>query len=92
MRKSLLETIGAISLDARMARLSSARIVQQLRAFVKRNGASRRARHVDTKIMPAWVMERGQRILNVHGNSPQIAGCFTKIMTLQAAHREALGL
>ena len=34
-------------------------------------------------------MEPGQRILKVHGNSHQIADCLTKIMTPQAAHREA---
>ena len=62
--------------------------------FVKRKGASRRTRHVDTKIcfMQAWALELGQRILKVHGNSQQIADCLTKVMTPQAAHREALGL
>ena len=61
--------------------------------FAKRKGTSRRARHVDTKIyfMQAWAMEPGQRILKVHGNNQQIAGCLTKVMTPQAAHREALG-
>ena len=35
--------------------------------FVKRKGASRRTRHVDTKVyfMQAWAMEPGQRILKV---------------------------
>ena len=39
--------------------------------FVKRKGASRRTRHVDTKVyfMQAWAMELGQRILKVHGDS-----------------------
>ena len=61
--------------------------------FVKRKGASRRTRHVDTKIyfMHAWALEPGQRVLKVHGNSRQIADCLTKVMTPQAAHREALG-
>ena len=37
--------------------------------FVKRKGASRRTRHVDTKVyfMQACAMEPGQRILKVHG-------------------------
>ena len=56
--------------------------------FVKRRGASRRTRHVDTKvyIMQAWAMEPGQRILKVHGDSQQVAECLTKIVTPQAAH------
>ena len=37
-------------------------------------------------------MEPGQRTLKVHGDSQQVADCLTKIMTLQAAHRRALGL
>ena len=59
--------------------------------FVKRKGASRRTRHVDTKVhfMLAWAMEPGQRILKVHGDSQQVADCLTKIMT---PHRKALGL
>ena len=62
--------------------------------LVKRKGASRRTRHVDTKVyfMQAWTMEPGQRILKVHGKSQPVAGCLTKIMTPQAAHRRALGL
>ena len=62
--------------------------------FVKRKGASRRTRHVDTKVffMQASAMEPGQRILKVHGDSQQLADCLTKIMTHQAAHRRALGL
>ena len=62
--------------------------------FVQRKGASRRTRHVDTKVyfMQAWAMELGQRILKVHGDSQQVADCFTKIMTPHAAHRRALGL
>ena len=42
--------------------------------FVKCNGASRRTRHVDTKVyfMQAWAMEPGQRILKVHGDSQQL--------------------
>ena len=62
--------------------------------FVKRKGASRRTRHVDTKVyfMQAWAMEPGQHILKVHGDSQQVADYFTKITTPQAAHRRALGL
>ena len=62
--------------------------------FVKCKGASRRTRHVDTKVyfMQAWALEPGQRILKVHGNSQQVADCLTKITTPQAAHRKALGL
>ena len=62
--------------------------------FVKRKGASRRTRHVDTKVyfMQAWAMELGQRILKVHGDSQQVADCLTKITTPQAAHRRALCL
>ena len=62
--------------------------------FVKRKGASRRTRHVDTKVcfMHAWAMELGQRIFKVHGDSQQVADCFAKIMTPRAAHRKALGL
>ena len=62
--------------------------------FVKRRGASRRTRHVDTKIyfMQAWAMEPGQHILKVHVDSLQITDWFTKIMTPQADHRRALGL
>ena len=37
-------------------------------------------------------MELGQRILKVHGDSQQVADCFTKIMTPEAAHRRVLGL
>ena len=41
--------------------------------FVKRKGASRSTRHVDTKVyvMQAWAMERGQRVLKRHGDSQQ---------------------
>ena len=62
--------------------------------FVKRKGASRRTRHVQTKVhfMQAWAMEPGQRILKVHGDSQPVAKCLTKIMTPRAAHRKALGL
>ena len=62
--------------------------------FVKRKGASRRTSHVDTQVyfMQAFAMEPGQRILKVHGDSQQVADCLTKIMTLHAAHRRALGL
>ena len=62
--------------------------------FMKRKGAGRRTRHVDTKVyfMQAWAMEPGQRILMVHGDSPQVAACLTKIMTPRAAHRRAFGL
>ena len=57
--------------------------------FVKRKGASRRTRHVDTKVyfMQTWAMEPGQRILKVH-----VADCLPKIMAPQAAHRRALRL
>ena len=62
--------------------------------FVKRKGASRRTRHVDTKVtfIQVWAMEPGQRVLKVHGDSQQVAECFAKITTLRAAHRKALGL
>ena len=62
--------------------------------FVKRKGASRRTRSVDTKVyfMQAWAMEPGQRILNVHGDSQQVVDCLTKFTTPRAAHRKALGL
>ena len=62
--------------------------------FVQRKCASRRTRHVDTKVhfMQAWTMEPGQRILKVQGDSQQVAECLTKIMTPRAAHRRALGL
>ena len=45
--------------------------------FVKRKGASRRTRYVDTKVyfMQAWAMEPGQRVLKVHGDSQQVADC-----------------
>ena len=60
--------------------------------FVKRKGASRRTRHMVTKVyvMQAWAMEPGQRILKVHGDSRQVADCLTKITTPRAAHRKAL--
>ena len=50
------------------------------RGFVKRKGASRRTRHVDTKVyfMQAWAMEQGQRILKIHVDSQQVADCLTK--------------
>ena len=62
--------------------------------FVKRKGASRRTRHVDTKVlsMQASAMEPGQRILKVYGDSQQVADCLTKITTPRAAHHKALGL
>ena len=62
--------------------------------FVKRKGASRRTRHVDTKVyfMQSWAMEPGQRILKIHGDSQQVADCLTKSTTPRAAHRKALGL
>ena len=62
--------------------------------FVKRKGASRRTRHVDTKVyfMRAWAVEPGQRILKVHGNRKQVADCLAKIVTPRPAHRKALGL
>ena len=62
--------------------------------FVKRKGASRRTRHVDTKVyfMHSWAMELGQRILKVHGDSQEVADRLTKITTPRAAHRKALGL
>ena len=42
--------------------------------FVKRKTASRRTRHVNTKVyfMHPWAMEPGQRILKVHGDSQQV--------------------
>ena len=51
--------------------------------FVKRKDASRRTRHVDTKVyfMQAWAMEPGQRISKVHVDSQQVADCLTKITT-----------
>ena len=57
--------------------------------FVKRKGASRRTRHVDTKVyfMQAWAMEPGQRILKIHGDSQQVADCITKNTTPRAASR-----
>ena len=53
--------------------------------FVKRKGASRRTRHVDTKVyfMQDWAMEPGQRMLKVHGDSQQVADFLTKIVTPQ---------
>ena len=62
--------------------------------FVKRKGASRRTRHVDTKVyfMQAWAMEPGQRILKTNCDSQQVADCLRKITTPRAAHRRALGL
>ena len=62
--------------------------------FLKRKGASRRTRHVDTKVyfMQAWTMEFGQRTLKMHGDSQQVADCLTKITTPRAAHRKALAL
>ena len=62
--------------------------------FVKRKGASRCTRDVDTKVyfMQAWAVELGQRILKIHGDSQQVADCLTKITTPRAAHRKALGL
>ena len=55
--------------------------------FVKRKGASRRTRHVDTKVffMQAWAMEPGRGILKVQRDSQQVADCLTKIMTLTGA-------
>ena len=50
-----------------------------------RKGASRRTRHVDTKVY--FMQAFGQRLLKVHGDSQQVADCRTKIMTPQAAHR-----
>ena len=62
--------------------------------IVKRKGASRRTRHVDTKVffMQAWATEPGQRIMKVHGDSQQVADCLTTNTTPRAAHRKALGL
>ena len=84
---------------SKMCNCSSGAIVlctdsQAALGFVKRNGASRNTRHVDTKVyfMPAWAMEPGQRILKVHGDSQHVADCLTRIQTPQAAHRRALGL
>ena len=49
--------------------------------FVKRKGASRRTRHVDTKVhfIQAWAKKPGQRIFKVHGDSQQVAACLTKL-------------
>ena len=62
--------------------------------FVKRKGASRRTRHVNTKVyfMQAWAMKPGQRILKVHGDSQQVADRLTKNTTPRATHRRALGI
>ena len=62
--------------------------------FVKRKGVSRRTPHVDTKVyfMQARTMEPEQRILKVHGDSPQVADCLTKITTARTAHPKALRL
>ena len=62
--------------------------------FVKRKGASRRTRYVDTNVyfMQVWAMEPGQRVLKVHGDSQQVADYLTQILTPRAAHRKALGL
>ena len=53
--------------------------------FVKRKGASRRTRHVDTKVyfMQAWEMEPGQRILKIHGNSQQVLTASQKLQLLE---------
>ena len=45
-----------------------------------------------THFMQAWAMEPGQRILNLHGDSQQVADCLTKIMAPRAAHPKTLGL
>ena len=49
--------------------------------FVKRKGASRRTRHVDTKVyfIQAWAMEPGQ----IHGDD-----CLIKSTTPRAAHMQ----
>ena len=49
---------------------------------------------LETKVhfTQAWAMEPGQRILEVQGDSQQVADCPTKKTTPQAAHRRALGL
>ena len=59
--------------------------------LVKRKGASRRTRHVDTKVyfMQAWAMELGHRILKAHGDSQQVADCLTKIMTPEAVSSQS---
>ena len=53
--------------------------------FVKRKGASRRTRHVDTKvyIMQAWAMEPGQRILKVHGDCYKLPTTSQKLQLLE---------
>ena len=83
---------GANYANAHLGRLFCARSAAL--GFVKRKGASRRTRHVDTKVyfMQAWAMEPGQRILKIHGDSQQVADCLTKNTTPRAAHRKALGL
>ena len=52
--------------------------------LVKRKGASRRTRHVDTKVyfMQAWAMEPGQRILKI---APQ-GGITLTIWTFRSQH------
>ena len=84
---------------SKLCKCSPATIVQctdssAVLGFVKRKGASRRTRHVDTKVyfLQASAMEPGQRIFKVRGDSQQVADCLTKITTPRAAHRKALGL
>ena len=60
MKVSPLVTNGVRCVDAQTDRLSC--------VLVKRKGASRQI-----FFMQAWVMELGQRILKVHGDSHQIA-------------------
>ena len=60
--------------------------------FVKRKGASRRNRHVDTKVYPVRAsMKPGQRILKVPGDTPQVADCLTKVMTLSSSSSQSPG-
>ena len=53
--------------------------------IVMRKEASRRSRHVDTKIyfMQAWAIDLGQRIVKVHGNFRHIADSLTSSFSLR---------
>ena len=82
-RVSQRETNGARCATAHLGRVVLCTDSSAALGFVKRKGASRRTRHVDTKVysMQACAMEPGLRILKVHGDSQQVADCLTKIMT-----------
>ena len=95
-RVSQRESNGANCANAHLGTIVLCADSSAALGFVKRKGASRRIRHVDTKVyfLQAWAMEPGAtyRILKVHGNSQQVADCLAKIMTPRTAHRKALGL